>query len=136
MCRTYTAWGLWALLATIVSIRGVIAMRNNGALDRSAKYDLLDKAHNLVTAVAASESLLLTIFYWAALYKPGDTVRHLAAACCAKQGIMLRLQHLCAKFCKPSVDLKFWPLGNCSLASTVEISPRHLERSDTCCIAD
>ena len=43
------------------------------------QYDLLYKAFAVVAVVVSSCSVLLTIFFWGALYEAGDDVRSLAA---------------------------------------------------------
>lgn len=93
-CLEYkTTWcrgfGLYAALAVVVSVRGLIRSSRHGSDVTPEQYDVLSRMFNVVTAVIASTSLLVAIFFWAALYSPGDEVCHCFAAADAQ-----RLGHL------------------------------------------
>lgn len=70
---TYTAYGLFAALAVIISLRGLFRSSKR-AHGMPEAYDILSRIFNVVAVVTASSSLLLTVFYWAALHDYGSAV--------------------------------------------------------------
>ena len=55
-------------------MRGIAQMGKHRNCDGALRFDLLHKAFTTVAVVIATSSLLLTVFYWAALHDYGEVV--------------------------------------------------------------